>query len=234
MKVVLSTYLTRKGEPQGKGTYKPNDHSLIKNWYEGIEQGVIFHDQLTDDFIIQYPKVKFIKVEDYPYSANDGRFVIFHKYLLDLPEIEDVFMTDLFDVKVNKIPDVDPEYFLYVMTEPRVNPELHIKNFWRTDWRWVRNAFNRCNNGCVDYGLIGKTIYNPGVWGGKRENVIKTLELIIDRFKKKDVGEKNCNMLVFNQVMYHDIGCEKIFTGYPLHSAFKAYESDSKACFIHK
>ena len=214
MKVILSTYLTKKGDPQRKTFYQPNDHNLISAWYEGIENGVVFHDQLTEEFVSNYPKVKFIKVDSYPHSTNDGRFILYRDYLIEHKEIDQLFMTDLFDVKVNYFPELDDS--LYIANEGRS---------WNLHNKWIRDCFDRCGI----YGLQGKIIYNAGVIGGKREVILPFLNELAECLEP--VGERNCNMVLVNYLVHK---MRNVVTGYPLHSEFKRYQSDSKAAFIHK
>jgi len=177
----------------------------------------------------RYPLVEFVKVGDYKYSSNDGRFFMFRDYLLEHSEIEYIFMTDLFDVRINSLPE--PADKLYVMSEPEVNPQTGDDGKWNTERRWVRAMFRLFG---YDGSLIGKKLFNPGVWGGKRELVLDTLNKLCDRFDKANPGDANCNMLIFNQSMYNDIGEDNIITGYPLHSVFKGYEKRRDTNFNHK
>lgn len=232
-KVLLTTYLTKKGDPQRTRSFGPDDSALIDNWYKGAKKytSVVFHDELSDEFIAKYPKVEFVRVEDYKYSANDGRFQMFKDYIDANPKITTVFMTDMFDVTVNKYPTNIDKLRVYAQREPRRQPEI-FNSFWRNDSRWARKQFERLYSGEPD--LLGKSIYNPGVWGGHRVVVLHIINLILAEFQRINVGEKNGNMLVFNKVLYHEVGEENIISGYPLHSRFRYYETDSDACFIHK
>lgn len=223
--MIFSTYLTKKREPQGQAQVEPNRSSLIFNWYRGIDEGVIFHDELSESFQARYPKVKFIKINNYDWSANDERFRMFRDYLWFNPSIKTLWMTDLFDVTVRSIPKIsDHDDRLFVSNENK---------HWIPS-PWCRHLFERAGKlSFEDSGLEGKIIYNPGVWGGSREVVFKILNEIIDMMETFNVKEKNLNMLIFNLVV-HNYPQYKIATGYPLHSKFKAFEEDSKAHFIHK
>lgn len=228
--VILSTYLIRKGNPQGGSSYTANNYDLMQKWYPALGKGVIFHDCLSNDFIDDFPATKFVKVTKYPYSANDGRFYLFYQYLKKNKHIKTVFMTDLFDVKINCLPEVKPDT-LYVQREPRV--QKGTKTFWRADWSWAKHQFDKVG-GYEHLGLIGKSIYNPGVWGGSRELVMCILEEMLEAFKDYEVEEKNANMVIFNQVIYTLFSPQDIVSGYPLHSDFKSFDINSEACFIHK
>jgi hypothetical protein len=220
---ILSTYLTAKPDPQRLTLFAPDRSELVDGWYKGVcrHNGVIFHDNLSCEFMAKYPKVEFVKVNVYRWSANDARFIMFRDYLLERPHIKGVFMTDLFDVTVNLVPQFDWDLnLLYVSNE----------GLQWTNSRWAVSMFKKCSG---FRGLLGKTIFNPGVWGGNREVVLEVLNAMIDIFDKIDVAEKNCNMLVFNEVI-HRYSSMQIVTGYPLHSRFRSYDNGSDAYFIHK
>lgn len=237
MELLLSTYLTKKQDPQRGVAHLPNDPTLIDGWYAGAKKynAVVFHDELSKPFTDKYPEIKFVKVEKYPYSSNDGRFKLFYDYIKKTKSAEVIFMTDLFDVKVNSIP-LDINYdWIYAQQEPRTRGPL--KTFWRADWGWARNQFTKCfgdNLGDPNYykGLIGKSVYNAGVWGGSRDMVLKVCKLMLDKFELYKVGDKNCNMLLFNETLYNDIGEKNIESS--IASTFMAYEENSSASFVHK
>jgi hypothetical protein len=231
---VLTTYLSRKGDPQLKRRYYPNRKDRMAMWYPGIERlgniGVIFHDELDDNFMSWYPCVEFVKVGDYLYSSNDGRFIMFRDYLLEHPEVTDVWMTDLFDVRVNSLPELGDK--LMVMTEPVINPRSGETGLWSRDRRWVRAILRRIGQDGTD--ILDKPMFNPGVWGGKRELVLPVLEEMVKKFDEYKVEETNANMFVFSQVLYNIVGMENIITGCPLHSEFKKYEDRTDCSFNHK
>jgi hypothetical protein len=216
MKVILTTYLTRKGDPQ-RSEVQPNDPEKMKLWYPACDVGVVFHDELSDQFINIYSKTEFICIPSYPYSCNDGRFVIFLEYLKKSPDVKEVWMTDLFDVKINYL--------------PKVSNELFVSNegwTWSMDTNWMQEKHRLFDT----KSLQGKIIYNPGIWGGHRDIVIPILEEITEQFRVLRVGQKNANMVVFNKIIHKYKG--KIETGYPLHTEFKQYQHDGTAAFEHK
>lgn len=235
METILSTYLTAKGNPQGNGNKQPDDPTLVDTWYEGAKNynPVIFHDELSEEFMANYPAVEFIKVGNYKYSANDARFEIFSEYLIEHEEVDSVFITDLFDVKVNCFPEVGDK--LYVQQEERVGPKGE-KTFWRPDWSWARHQLQNMY-GTYDEqlrGLAGKSIYNAGCWGGSTEFVLFVCVRVMVMLDKQRTELGNCNMLAFNEVLYNEVGVEKIISGYPYFSKFKYYEEGADICFIHK
>lgn len=167
---------------------------------------------------------------------------MFRDIVVDLDSADNIFMTDLFDVVVNRFPGEVKKDKIYVQKEPRNQPE-NPRSFWRRTSKWCQHQYSKAyglieqdvdEKDTVLYSLIGKSIYNPGVWGGSRNMVLKVLDMMIEEFKRIDIGERNGNMIVFNNVLYNKIGERHIVSGYPLHSKFKYYEADSDACFIHK
>ncbi len=222
--MIATTYLTKKNEPQGKDKVTPNDHERIKTWANSVlgkGPSVIFHDQLSDEFRRAYPWIDFEQVDHYPYSINDSRYLMYRDYLTS-HDVKEFYMTDCFDVKINCLPE--PSDKLYVQNEDSV---------WHLN-PWSRHLIGRCYGVDKEQWLMGKTIFNAGVWGGQKELVLEMLNLIADELERIKADNKNCNMIVFNKVLYEKFGIERVITGYPLHSKFKGYEVDSKACFIHK
>jgi hypothetical protein len=227
--MVFTTYLTKKSDPQGASVFPPNVDVYMKYWYQGIDKGVIFHDELNDAFKQNYPKVTFVRVFDYPWSANDQRFSFYLDYILKHEELDDCWFTDLFDVTINHLPKIENNKVVYVSNE---------ENYWCNS-KWSRMQFKNANVTGERYEKLlneeydKRIIYNPGVWGCKRERAIFLLSSMVTMMEVLDVKERNCNMFVFNEVI-HRLRDEDIITGYPLHSKFKAYEKDSKAYFVHK
>lgn len=220
MKEVLTTYLTKKGDPQRakKIAALPNNEVCMIPWYPACDSGVVFHDELSEEFISKYPRTQFVKVTEYPYSCNDGRFGLFQAYLEKNPGVDEVWMTDLFDVKVNYLPKIE-KGMLFVSNEGQD---------WHMDTPWMREKHRLFDTSA----LQGRLVYNPGVWGGHRDIVLPILDEITKQFCRIKVGSKNANMVVFNKVIHSlDI---PIITGYPLHTKFKSYQNDEKAAFQHK
>ena len=80
------------------------------------------------------------------------------------------------------------------------------------------------------------TVYNAGILGGNRKDVLNFLKNMINIFEKFDneIKTKNLNMIVFNYVIYK-IYSQNIISGNTLHSKFKKYENNrTDVYFIHK
>ena len=99
---------------------------------------------------------------------------------------------------------------------------------------YILDKLNNINTNKSNNKLKLDTIYNAGILGGNRENVIKFIKNMIYIFnlidnKNKD---KNNNMAVFNIVSENT---KNIITGTPLHSDFKEFQNNRKdVYFIHK
>lgn len=221
IKTILTTYLTKKGDPQRAAAdrAKPNDPTKMGMWYPPPEgcKGIVIHDELSKEFMDQYPEVMFLPAGNYPYSCNDGRFWLFADFLR-LNADDQVWVSDLFDVKVNYLPDME-ENTLYVSNEGQ---NWHLRTGWM---REKHRLFNTSD-------LQGKMVYNPGVFGGCHDVMVPFIEDVKKELLRMNVGMKNGNMVAFNRVVHRFKGT--IVTGYPLHTRFKAYENDSKAAFQHK
>lgn len=58
MNLLLTTYLTKKGNPQGGEAYKPNNYELMSAWHQSVTSldcdTIIIHDELSNDFTNEY------------------------------------------------------------------------------------------------------------------------------------------------------------------------------------
>ena len=118
--VILTSYFTKKKHPNhaededvvgrnASGFVDNNSFNYIKKWYESLIKlrlnGVIFHDNLSGDFINKYANkyIKFQKVEDSKWSNNDYRFYCWRDYLQG-KDYDWVFHNDASDVVVVQDP----------------------------------------------------------------------------------------------------------------------------------
>ena len=69
MNYIVSAYLTTSIDCMRGIQLKANDPNYIKDWYDSVVKlklnGIILHDSLDDDFIKQFPGVKFFKSSSY-------------------------------------------------------------------------------------------------------------------------------------------------------------------------
>jgi len=77
----------------------------------------------------------------------------------------------------------------------------------------------------------GTFIWNAGIIGGKRDNIVKLFKNI-KRIFKNIPGKFNANMPVFNYCV--DNSTDLIFTGHPLHNKFRSHKVPKGTYIKHK
>jgi hypothetical protein len=105
--------------------------------------------------------------------------------------------------------------------------------------KWINKKlteFYKYKSNKLEINSHSNIIYNAGILGGKREEVLNFLmnmeKLLLGL--KINQQNKNLNMIIFNYVVYN-IYNENVISGFPLHSKFKSYENNRKdVYFIHK
>ena len=233
--IILTTYFTGKRDPQrgGGNQYKPDKYENMKGWYDSLIahhlNGIIFHDQLSKDFIDRYTN-DHVHFEEYKlkkvYSLNDDRFFCWCEWLEQHEEAEAVFCTDLFDVDFlgNPFSLMDPpKYDLYCGDDGGAE----INDYVKTRMRWAYGkAFH-----------VDKIKFNAGTIGGTRENVLRLFQNMIHDFehaKRAKRKRQNVNMGVFNKCVHDLFDESRIMYGSPLNSRFKQYEKEGNFCIRHK
>tara|TARA_Y100000385_G_scaffold246985_1_gene266683 strand:+ start:1288 stop:2052 length:765 start_codon:yes stop_codon:yes gene_type:complete len=239
--VILTCYFNTKKDPQAgassqhKDFVDSNSYDYMYSWYMSMNHiglsGIIFHDNLSEEFIEKYEtdKIKFIKVELGSYSTNDERFIIYSMYL-EKAKYKKVFMTDISDVFIKKDPfELIGDDYLHIGKDMEQTPKLGM-NGW-----CVQKANQLIQEGKgqlkVNQDFAEMTLMNAGVIGG-RLNIV--LELIRNMSKVFEIlkSNNNNNMMTLHYVIYKMNLKSK--TGYPLTSKFKQFEITSDACIIHK
>ena len=236
----MTTYFCRKVDPQRKVHVAADDISYIEPWYYSVDRlrlpGIVFHDGMSKQFIERFGTdlIRFVYVppERFAYSVNDYRFVIYHEYLTDHPEIEFAFMTDGNDVQVvqNPFEQIRPDR-LYVGSEPE----------YIQDSRWLQRRIWQLNEGLGSrqfrtWRWRKQLIYNAGLLGGNRGLLLEFLGCMKDTFASlgPEHRELNLNMAAFNDVVYERFR-RRCLTGPPIHSVYKNFENDRRdVWFIHK
>jgi len=201
--VFLSTYFTSKSDPLRNLIQKNNNFEYFRNWYESICElnlyGVIFSDNVSDDFIQQYQtdKIYFVRCKLGPHSLNDERFFIFHEFVQYLNDDCFIVSTDINDVVINK----NPIGFFYS------NPEkLFVGRGIRKTWKdgiWALNALKHFNQKLpfsLEFSFLIYPMLTPGTIGGKKQKVQKVFKQMIDLFSICG-DDGNYDMQVFNYVM---------------------------------
>ena len=269
--VVMTTYFTKQDNPQKNylsihsnpnsivNNVEPNDHNIVKPLFDSVRKNnvklVVFHDELSEDYINYYPNITFIKINKLKTNSIDSRWEIYLQYLYNI-NIKYAFMVDCFDVTLTKNP-----FKLFDIFGERLFVGRDIANSIKDlDWNLSRlpRIFEHTTyldpEKYTSY-LLNSPFYNAGLIGGNRQILINTLRFIcniIDKVKCDDF----CDMEVLNYTLFrlysnsfnyrenkssvlntkNDLDSQNdiVFTGYPFNSAFKQFEMNSDAYFIHK
>ena len=243
---ILTSYFTLKKHPQcldtrneiiginSDGFVKNNSFQYICNFYNSVVNldldVVIFHDNLSDEYIDQYStnNISFVKVNESKYSNNDYRFLCYLKWLRG-HEYESVFLVDIADVIVVK----DPSFIeinesicfckdAFALLEYKYGPIsfVEICTYLSLDCSGIKNIEN------LD-------LLNMGVIGANYKSILNFLNLFWEYRVRCGYHQENINMSLGNYVarMHFD----RIHCGYPFCSEFKKYQTDRKdVYFIHK
>jgi hypothetical protein len=134
----------------------------------------------------------------------------------------------MFDVQILMNPfelmDKNPNYQLYCGSEKKNAPGSYGR-------KWVNNKMKR-----YKFGAVPKEdcVYNAGCCMGKREQLLRFYDIMVDFFKRVPPRE-NANMAVFNYALrtVRNHGWE-IFTGYPLHNVFESNKVKPGTYVKHK
>ena len=257
--VVLTCYFNTKEDPQRKGVFvESSSYEYIKPWYETMLaqnlHGIIFHDNLSEEFILKYQtdKIIFRRATLGYHSINDERFIIWYRYLLHNPYAY-ALVTDVSDVLFNKNPfDLlkNPAYkekFFVGMNVIGMKPVKRTP-LWYDRRKWKIDFFNETlkKTGIDPVGYQKNTfqIYNPGLLGATREVVLAFLSKL-NRIHLASEKKKNYNMLTTNYILVKHLieeydpltyKTKYIESGYPFNSIYKKDEKigESIAYLIHK
>ncbi|QDV49523.1 hypothetical protein [Gimesia fumaroli] len=235
--MLFSCYFTGFPDPQGKGQMLADDDSKVEPLISDCErlgvELIIFHDLLSNPFCEKWSSdlVQFVRVPVSPtYSICDYR----HFCILDWlnhHQYETVWYCDLFDVRMNRRPEVMlelfPEHDLFLGIE-----RIEWKNNLATpDGRWMVNKFKQAY-GDVPPESLNQTILASGHWGGKYEAAKEFAIKLCGEFNLIRAGRKNLNMAVYNQVAYRDFRFWA--EGYPFNSEFRKFDYSANVVFVHK
>lgn len=241
MNVIMAPCFLRHRDPQRPRKRWVETDELLSAWKQGVDanrlHGRIFYDGLSSAFMEKHSservRFEYFAHEDSSVSCNDWRFWAYREWLKKHPEVEKVFCTDLFDVRVVQDPFslIDGQYKLYVAKQPSPCGV----NYFRAGWR---SSFDED----LPSWLEDQPRLNAGIFGGYREDVVEFCSLMVEQIltcwqKWKDRGlrgKPNANMPVFNFILYGQV---RNFwaEGAPLHSIFRKYENDRRdVYFIHK
>lgn len=219
-------------ETEIPGVAKKDEFERIRLWYESLISvgchAVIFHDELSAEFTEQWsrPEVKFEQYDlQTARSLNDERYYCYIDYLKKHPEIQRVFMLDLFDIEFYRNPFdlIDPDHF-----DICCGGDAGEYNNKRNGEKMLQ-AYSQLH-------YEGKIKLNAGICGGDRDNVMRLLERMLEDFDSLTSRGvmTNLNMAVFNKCVYDLFDSDRILYGYPLNSRFKKYEKEGNFALRHK
>lgn len=206
--VIMSAYFTTKKDVQRDIVIETDKFSKIQGWYGSIcdlgLNGIIFYDSLSDKFVSNYENdyVKFIKYSmKTERSVYEERFYCWYEYLLGDLSIDDVYLTDLFDVRFVKDPFsvMDDRYKIY------------CGDFGGKMNGWIFRQMHRAYGGTFHEDKMRLT---AGIIGGPRNNILQLLKTMLIDFDK--MNTTNCvDMAVFNRRVY-DLFNGRILHGKPV------------------
>jgi len=229
MNYIASTYISGIKDTQRMIIKLPDDHNYISSWYKSVISNnlkcIVFHNELSQDFIINYPECRFIKVINPGLNLYDFRWYMF-KNLHDI-DFDNIFLTDISDVELVKNPFLQTEYN---QDDIFCGDEQYSMNTWPMlfadeKFKELPEWDNIINSGNV--------LLNAGIVGGSRSVVIHYIDLIniiIDQVK--GYKETTCvDIPLYNYVLYRYF---KPIHGFPVNSVFRKFEKSNDVWFIHK
>lgn len=253
---IFTIFFTGKKDPQ-HGIYRPKaDVSYIEPWYNSVTKlglkGIILHDGLEEEFIKKYEneQVQFRKCTLGNYSIFEERWFLYYLFL-SRTNIQKAFFADGSDVFITTSPFgfITNKRALYIGRDDG-NKIRH--------WRWhleLLNDFKEDSGYREAPTYIFQPVYNAGVVGGERNLLLFFMSRVINLVLMTQT-ERHKDMALLNLVVHTYFfprleykKTEPRFTdpandqksthrylvsGFPLNSAFRKYEYDSAAYFIHK
>jgi hypothetical protein len=218
MNIILTSYFVTRPDPQRGVSVNPNDPDLYGGWVNTLEAlglaGVIFADH---DLCVDSLNVTVMPHElKTGWSTNDERFWAYYDYLTAHKDIDNVFLTDLFDVDFfgNPFGLISDDYDLYCGCGAGFPGTIG-------DNRWLINKMKEA------YGRVyypDRVTLNAGVIGGRRGLVRDLIYRMLDDMLSLG-GDKNINMAAFNKNAHDLFAPDRIMVGPPLTSLFKKYEA---------
>lgn len=245
---ILTSYFTSEKHPQyldssvigvlSDGCVKDNSDDYMGNWYNSSISNnlspIIFYDSLSLDFIKNY-QAKFIEHKHNGYTLNDSRFFAWRNYIGDNYNAcsEFIALTDCSDVEVIRNPEEfikNRNEFLFCGGENKklgdyisCDGSNYLSNHINFNWNNL-NIFKDNN-----FDLI-----NAGVIVGRKENILKFLDLFCEMRITTGFKKMNINMMLVNYCARVLFG-ESILVGEPITSKYKKFETDRKdVYFRHK
>ncbi len=260
---VLSTYFTSRADPQentrqDRMVVRNNDESYLAAWYGSVREhglrAIVLHDDLAPEFVQRFETedIRFLRCSLGSYSLNDERFFLYLDLLRGLP-VRGAFATDISDVTLGGNPAKLLERRARIFVGRDRWDKIRCSD-------WMRS---KLDESAGPLGLAGDSrfleqpLFNAGVLGGRREDLIAFLTHMTEALSALD-NDRNHNMVALNLVLYRhyfgsayrfkpftgqtrtnpacdpDASVYPISSGFPVCSEYKAYQVDSEAIFRHK
>ena len=231
MRAILTSYFTSREDPQRGACTNKDDHEklMLKKDVERLKiPCYVFYDDLSTEFVRENSSdyMIFLPVNPPNISVNDSRFLIYREWL-NSHKFDQVWFSDLFDVRINLDPKVLPKRKFYCGEHPYLLSEEEAET---TDGLYVCSLIKNIYEEIPAH-VLGKPILMAGTWGGE----YSFCQSFLDRFCNEIVrttneGFYNVNLPVFNVLAHR----ENYYGRFPLNSEFRKYQYDAPAVFIHK
>lgn len=229
--LVITVMMTQKPDPQRGAPISQDYLEYIGPWWTTVNkvglQGVILHDGLPDDFIVDATTdcVSFQRSQSGHLPILHQRHVAVRDFLNE-SDCEHVLITDVSDVALKRDP--------FEVIVPRA---ADYRLFIGSEEKTIRR--NRCLRSELarQYGeprFFDRRVVNPGILGGRRTEVLKFLDLLILEIERLNDRLLASDMSIINHVFHSHYDFSEVFTGFPLHSGFRKWEYDTSAAVMHK
>ncbi|MEI6764173.1 MAG: hypothetical protein WCM76_00945 [Bacteroidota bacterium] len=254
--VVFACYFTKRIDPQSGILRSIPDINYISPWYKSIKKleinGIIIHDGIDEDFIKQYEtdKIQFRKYTAGKYAIFDERWMLYYLFI-SKTNIRRAFCTDISDVYITADPFVqfNKDEVFYIGRD-------NANKIRQSGWMLAEIDIYMKNSGFTPpASFYFQPLYNVGIAGGSRKIMLfflsKVIEYILltetERYKEMTIFNLVIHKYFYPKLKYSDkepvftdpendqaASNAHLFSGFPLNSAFKKFDNDSKAVFIHK
>lgn len=211
--VILTIYYTKHPDPQRNIHQKENNFSYIKKFYDSVVKNnmmaVIFHDGLSNQFIDKYQNknISFILLPEKTYglsSMNDIRFMVYLDYLMKNKSIQKVIISDIADVEFyDDIFNDITENKLYVCYDrSRTFRHYYLTNRIKLTYKTM-DPFSH---------IMDAKAVQAGLFAGSYEMIVKCLEHMKYEFENIVDKSYNCNYIVYNHIVYHNMISDSVFS----------------------
>jgi len=229
--LVVTVLMTRKPDPQRGVPISDGYLDYIRPWWTTVNKvglcGVILHDGLPEDVIAEATTdhVTFHQCENGEYPILHQRHFAVRDFLKQ-QTVDYALVTDVSDVAFKKNPfpmlhTADPGVRLLIGTETRTIGRS----------KCLTSELNQQFGGRM---FADRKVVNPGILGGRREEVIGFLDLLTAEIETLQDCLLASDMSIINKVFHSHYDLSEVLTGYPLHSGFRRWEYRTAAAIMHK